>query len=491
MGSQRPHSGDASAPAPDRARWGWCSWSWRPPARPSAHAILESTTPTSGEAVAQSPKDLELDFSEPVEVSLARSGCSTLRPRARRRPIPPPLRRRHPGRGVVARPRRRQLRRRLAGRVGRLAPHQRRVHVRCRRRRGSGDARGLVARLVNASGSPVVGAIFAAIKWAGYATVAAGHRRPGVRSPWIGGARGLARHGPRPVACVDRRRGRHAARHRVPGRVRRRATAIAKVLDPSLWWDVAPTRFGHARTWPASCLFVVAALLARWVGPIGRLRRRGTRSASWRCRSGWRCRSRSPATPTPAAGCAVAMSADVVHVLAFSVWLGGLWALARVGRCATARTATRRPSDVIAAVATVLRTPPSARSCWSRPAASSRGVRQVGEWSAAHLDHVRPAAAGEGRRGRRGGRRGLGQPGAGSGDGRPGTRAGARGRADAVDGGSDDGDDEPVRTIARRYLRRSVGVEVAGIVVVLVMSTLLSSVIPARRPRGSRSTRRS
>ena len=32
---------------------------------------------------------------------------------------------------------------------------------------GSGDTRGLVARLVNASGSPVVGAIFAAIKWAG------------------------------------------------------------------------------------------------------------------------------------------------------------------------------------------------------------------------------------------------------------------------------------------------------------------------------------
>jgi copper transport protein len=36
----------------------------------SAHAILESTTPASGEAVATSPKVIELDFSEPVEVSL-------------------------------------------------------------------------------------------------------------------------------------------------------------------------------------------------------------------------------------------------------------------------------------------------------------------------------------------------------------------------------------------------------------------------------------
>ena len=48
----------------------------------------------------------------------------------------------------------------------------------------------------------------------------------------------------------------------------------------------------------------------------------------------------------------------------------------------------------------------------------------------------------------------------------------------------DDEDDEPVAQIARRYLRRSVGVEVVGVVAVLVVSTLLSSVIPAREAEG-------
>jgi copper transport protein len=51
-------------------------------------------------------------------------------------------------------------------------------------------------------------------------------------------------------------------------------------------------------------------------------------------------------------------------------------------------------------------------------------------------------------------------------------------------GAESDDPDEPVAHIARRYLRRSVGVEVAGVVAVLVVSTLLSSVIPAREVEG-------
>jgi copper transport protein len=52
------------------------------------------------------------------------------------------------------------------------------------------------------------------------------------------------------------------------------------------------------------------------------------------------------------------------------------------------------------------------------------------------------------------------------------------------DGHDAEDDDEPVAVTARRYLRRSVGVEVVGVVAVLVVSTLLSSVIPAREAEG-------
>ncbi len=450
----------------------------------SAHALLDSTSPAEGSTVEAPPKAITLTFSEGVEVSLGAirlfdaSGREVELPKAT-----------HPeGRAEQVRVEVPRLGR------GTYVVDWRVISADSHPINGAftfdvvapsdaEGARGLLSRLVNDQGSQTVGVLFAAVRWLGYATVAfvfgglifVGWIWPGgpasrrarrtlVASAWVGVAAAL-------LAIAFQ--GAYAG-----------GFGIGHVLRPSLWGDVVGTRFGQAHLVQAVAM-VAAAMIAARVGSA---------RAAW-----WQIATMTVGLVLAAAVTfsghgdtgrwrGVAIAADLVHVGAFSVWIGGLcglllWGL-RTEHIDDGVVAARRFSA--AAMASVVMLALSGLV---------QGIRQVGSTNAlvsstygrllmvkVGIVLVTVGVAWVSRA--------LVRELAGVGSG-PGSTVGLVDAPDQpTDAEPDDeetddlggGDDEelPEPDTLRRYLRRSVGVEVFGVVAVLVVSTLLSSVIPAR-----------
>jgi copper transport protein len=263
------------------------------------------------------------------------------------------------------------------------------------------------------------------------------------------------------------------------------------VLKPSLWWDTIGTRFGKAELVRIAC-FLVAAVAARSLSRA--------RTTGWRAGVGAMSLVLAGSIAMAGHGATgrwvlAAFVLDVIHVLAFSVWIGGLvglvaWAL-RDPDVETVMAASKRFSGtaMIAVAAVVI-------------SGTIQGIRQVGSFSALTSTtygwllvakvavvvvivsvawvsrtlvraFVAPIPAE------------LEQQEAT----RVAVLAGAGAGSTDVELGEDDGgadldefdaaDIEERNDTVRHYLRRSIGVEVLGVVAVLVLSTLLSAAIPA------------
>jgi len=342
---------------------------------------------------------------------------------------------------------------------------------------GGGDAKGLVARLVSQQGSTALGAVFAVVRWLGFASITVllgGLAFAG--GVWPGGAQS------------DR-----ARRHLTAAAVLGSAAALAviafqgayaggfglgQVLRPSLWGDVLATRFGRAH-------LARAVLCAAAVPLVRSLPRRA--SAVWRGAAvvlGLAIAASVTFAGHGATGrwLTLAVTADVVHVLAASIWVGGLvglvaWALPD-GEPLDVLPAARRFSAV-ALVAVVVVTLTGVL----------QGVRQVGRLGAltsttygwvllvkvaivivvVGVAWVSRAVVRE-----------L----AGVADPAPVPVAAGDERADE-EAEDADADAPPSPALLRGYLRRSVGVEVLGVVAVLVATTLLTNAVPAREVKGA------
>jgi copper transport protein len=367
----------------------------------------------------------------------------------------------------------------------------------------SGSARGLVSKLVNSTGSHTVGVLLAVVRWAGFAAIAlAIGGLAFAAAMWRGAPLPRARRGLERAAAAGvvvsllaiAFQGAYAA-----------GLGIGSVVRPSLWWDVATTRFGHAHLVRVVLFAAVIGLARTWE----RMRTGGWRATAVLASIGLALTVSFAGHADTGRWIALGMSADVVHVLAFSVWIGGLWALLawalRDGEDADVTAAAGRFSTS-ALVAVVLVAISGGLQGWRQVGTLGAltsttygwllivkvgivvvvvGVAVVSRSLVRAMaappelldveDRVLVAAGAA-----------AAPPPVDDGDG------GLRGGGDdhAVDGldvpthDADDDDEEPVSVIARRYLRRSVGVEVVGVVAVLVISTLLSSVIPAREAEG-------
>jgi copper transport protein len=454
----------------------------------SAHAVLESTSPQAGGAVATAPKRIQLNFGESVEAALGAirlfdSGGREIDVSASRHPAGRPE-------SVVADvPELGNGSYVVAWRVVSADSHPVNGAFTFQVGSGgaSGDAQGLVSKLVNSTGSHTVGVLFAALRWAGFAAIAlAIGGLAFAAAMWRGEPLPRARRGLERAAIAGivvsllaiAFQGAYAA-----------GLGIGSVVRPSLWWDVATTRFGHAHLARVLLFVAVIGLARAW----DRMR-----TGAWR--AGAVLASIGLALTVSFAGhadtgrwIALGMSADVVHVLAFSVWIGGLWALLawalRSADDGDVTDAARRFSTS-ALVAVVLVAVSGGLQGWRQVGTLGALTSTTYGWllivkvgivvvvvgvAVVSRSLVRAMAAPDEPADLE--ERVLVGVGAAAPPPPPGADRDVHEPEDAED-------DEPVAVIARRYLRRSVGVEVVGVVAVLVISTLLSSVIPAREAEG-------
>jgi copper transport protein len=474
----------------------------------SAHAVLESTDPVADSTLTVAPSVITLTFGESVSIS---SGSIRLFDASGREvSLPTPT---HPGgKGpeVQAKPPKlAQGTYVVSWRVISADSHPVNGAFTFNVGTASGNASGLISKYLNATGSKTVGVLFGIDRFLGYATTAL----------VIGGflfAAWCWSGGP-----SSERARRWLVRSAMGGAVVS-AVGIAlqgaygggfgvgQIFKPSLWWDTLGQRFGRAEL-IRIVAFVGAVAVARALAKASK--------ANWW--AGAATVSLALAGSIAFAGhgatgrwVVLAFALDVIHVLAFSVWIGGLvgliaWAL-RDPDVESVMAASRRFSStaMIAVAAVVI-------------SGTVQGIRQVGTFSALTSTtygwllvakvavvivivgvawvsrtlvqaFVAPAPAE-----------------LESADSeRVVVLAGAGGPASEVDGpdvesteggstdgGSTDRDPADVDDLAdyefdpgeiderndtiRHYLRRSIGVEVLGIVAVLVLSTLLSAAIPA------------
>lgn len=418
-----------------------------PPA--GAHARLVTTTPGAGTTVPESPGELRLEFNEPVSIS---SGAVRLFDGAGRQ-VELPEATRLPGDPKVVLTRPPTLERGsyvVAWRAVSADGHPINGAFTFSVIEPGASTRSLVEQLVNDQGSPTVGVLVALARWLGFASVllligvaafvaicqpdAAGASQ--VRR-WLGTAvivgvvaslASFAFHGPYSTGA-----------------------GIGRVFSPAAWTDVAATRFGRAH------LLRVVFLLG-WLPLVRRADLLRTTLGRILAAAG----SVALAITIAEAGHAVtgrwplvAWGADIVHVLAAAVWTGGLVALLGIGLRDADRAllAARRFSSLaLGAVVVVTLT------------GVVQSVRQVGDWSAltsttfgrlllvkVGLVLVIVAVAWVSR---------------------------SILRLSAVK------DAHLPPPAARAYLRRSVTVEVLGVVAVLIVTTLVASVVPAREAVG-------
>lgn len=456
----------------------------------SAHSVLLESAPSAGGTVAKSPTEIKLTFNEAVEIQLGAIRLFDSRGRqinlpaatydhGRSEQVVVPLPTISDGSYVVS------------WRVVSSDSHP--VNGAFTFAVGTAaagsDTRGLVARLVDDTGSPTVGVVLAATRWITYlaTSVALGgliflgwcfrpgwsstrtRRRLTVASAIVGVASLIS------IGA----QGAYGA-----------GEGIGSVFSPSLWVDVASTRFGNAalaRVLAAAvlvmglrALFVARSQLNLAITAIG---------AAWVIASLAAANHGLTGRWIP-----VAFLADVVHLVAMSIWLGGLVALAamlrRSGRdsevaVTEAVAATRKFSALamVSVVALVITGSVEAiRQVGSPSALTSTAygttlLVKVGivavvvsvAWVSRRLTHVwadssAPVLQAVGAA--------VLTPGGGS-----------SGVADPKSDRDGEGDEaiepEVVERETRRFLRRSVLVEVAMILAVLVASTILSNTIPA------------
>ncbi len=341
----------------------WLVW----PAAASAHAVLESTTPPAGSALTAAPTRIELRFGEAVAIP---TGAIRLLD-ASGEPIDVGNAHHVDGKGneiaasVPTLPSGTYV---VAWKAVSADSHP--VHGAFTFSVGapSGNAAGLVAEYQEARGSRVVGLTYGSLRSIGY----------GAAALLIGGFALIAWCWPTGSASSRARRwlcwaggiGAVAALASIPVQAAYgESDGVGQVLDPSLWSEVMAGRFGWA---------ALARAAAFGVGAIVAARLDRGRTAVWSVAaaaavviaSSFALAGHGATGRWPLAGTVF----DIVHVVAFSIWLGGLVGLAAwvlrddVGAQESAR-ATRRFSAVAvgAVVAVVL-------------SGGAQGLRQVG-WS--------------------------------------------------------------------------------------------------------------
>jgi len=447
----------------------------------SAHSVLLETAPSAGGTVATSPKEIKLTFNESVEIQLG--AIRLFDSRGRQIDLPPagPMgadqvvtRLPHLADGSYV----------VSWRVVSTDSHP--VNGAFTFAVGTAaagsDTRSLVARLVDDTGSPTVGVTLAVTRWITYlaASVAIGgliflgwcnrsgwsssrtRRRLTVASALVGVAS---------LASIAAQ-GAYGA-----------GEGIGSVLSPSLWVDVAGTRFGHA----ALARVLAAAVLVLGLRALFAARSQ-LNTAVTVIGAAWVIASLAAANHgLTGRWILVAYLADLVHLLGMSIWLGGLVALAAMLRRSgidddpsvnDAVAATRRFSGlaVVSVVALVITGSVEAIRQVGSPSAltsTSYGttlIVKVGivavvisvAWVSRRLTHVWADSTAP-----------RLQP---LGAAVLTSTSGSSGAA-GLDG--EEIEPEVLERETRRFLRRSVLVEVAMILVVLVASTILSNTIPA------------
>ena len=430
----------------------------------SAHSQLLSTSPAAGSIVASPPGEIRLTFDESVEISL---GAIRLYDAAGREV--PVGHVRHPG-GVAAQvattpPTLQRGSYVVSWRVISADSHPVSgaftFTVGTASDVGS-DARGVVSRLLNDSGSRTVSVLFAVAKWLGLASIAVligslwyilwcrrGGRLTG------SGLRFMTRS---VVVAIGSTVAVFVLQGPYAG-----GTGLGDAFRPSVWSDVATTRFGEAQLVRIGLLLLALAAI-----------RTSARAGRTVFATSSVILSVGIAITVAVAGhgatgrwIGLGIVADVVHVLAFSVWVGGLFALLSDLRSpaidpAQLVVAARRFSDsaLVAVVAVA----------GSGTAQAMRQINSVGSvWSTTYgrllllklgivLAVVVVAAFS-----------------------RSVTRRWAISLT-STETPAPDGGDEPV--VLRGRLRRNVAIEVVGVAVVLAVSVLLSGTIPAREAVG-------
>jgi copper transport protein len=448
----------------------------------SAHAVLESTSPQAGGAVATAPKRIQLNFGESVEAALGAirlfdSGGREIDVSASRHPTGRPE-------SVVADvPELGNGSYVVAWRVVSADSHPVNGAFTFVVGSGgaSGNAQGLVSKLVNSTGSHTVGVLFAALRWAGFAAIAlvigglAFAAAMWRGEPLVRARRGLERAAAAGVAVsllAIAFQGAYAA-----------GLGIGSVVRTSLWWDVATTRFGHAHLVRVVLFVAVIGLARAWE----RMRTGAWRATAVLASIGLALTVSFAGHADTGRWIALGMSADVVHVLAFSVWIGGLWALLawalRDGDDGDVTAAAARFSTS-ALVAVVLVAVSGGLQGWRQVGTLGALTSTTYGWLLIVKVGIVIVVVGVAVVSRSL-VRAMSAP-AEPADLEERVLVGVGAAAPPPPAADEDADDdvEPVSVIARRYLRRSVGVEVVGVVAVLVISTLLSSVIPAREAEG-------
>ncbi len=302
-----------------------------------AHATLAATSPTNGAVLEQSPRLVQLDFSEEVEFSLgsvrlfdAAGGQVDLGPVTRVAGDSTKLEANVRGtlaRGTYV----------VAWRVASADSHP--VHGAFSFSVGAalgGDTNGLIARLLSSGGSDsTVGAAVAVTRWVSFTGLAylvgalvvvvlvwpVGASRRGVRrSLWL--AFGVLVGVTVAAFCLQ---GAYAS-----------GGPLRDVIDPAIWREVAGSRFGQAMQLRLAVLVLASPLL--WL--LGRPR--PPHAPSWPQDVLWRAGAVAAALgllmSVAIAGHSgtnrwpvLGIGLDVVHLGAMSVWMGGLALLGVVG----------------------------------------------------------------------------------------------------------------------------------------------------------------
>ena len=427
-------------------------------ANASAHSVLLETAPSSGGTVAKPPKEIRLTFNEGVEAAPDAIRLFDSRGRqvaigdtrhadGKAEVIAAPVTRIRDGSYVVA----------WRAVSADSHPVSGAFTFAVGTASAGEDTRGLVSRLVDDTGSTTVAVVLAVTRWVIYlaASIAIG----GLVLLWMCWPRGW-----------DSRRARRwltwstvavAAGSLVSIGAQGAygaAQGVGSIFDPSLWGDVAATRFGEVALLRA----VAAIVMLLGIRGLTRARTRALVAVT-AVASGAVIVSLAAANHgLTGRWVAAAFVVDIVHISAMVVWLGGLvglvaWVLRPdVEADVDAGVAAVRRFSTVALVAVgaivVTGIIQSARQVGGFPALTSTRYGAVLLVKVA-LVAVVVSVAWVSRR--------L-------------THAWA-------DRGSIDGASDPdlVERETRRYLRRSVGVEVGMMMAVLAASTILSSTIPA------------
>ncbi len=451
----------------------------------SAHAVLESTDPVAGSTVGVPPTRVELTFGESVTVS--EGSIRLFDGGGHEVTIGSPF---HPdGNGpnveskVPKLPKGTYV---VAWRVISADSHPVNGAFTFNVGAATANASGLVTKFQDAGGSKTVGVVFGIDRWLGYATTALVIGGLLFASwCWSGGT-------------ASERARRWLIRSALAGAVVSVAAValqgaygggfgVGQIFRPSLWWETLGTRFGRSELLRIASF--VAAVFVAWALPRAR-------SAAWRL--GALALSLGLAVSISFAGhgatgrwVAAAFALDMVHVLAFSVWIGGLvglvaWALRDPDTSAVIAATRRFSTTAMVAVAAVV------------ISGTVQGIRQVGTLSAltsttygwllvakvavvivvvgvawVSRTLVRAFVAPEPAEIEAVGSARVAVL-AGGGSGVVETTSDVE--ATALPDEPEQGEQNDT---VRRYLRRSVGVEIVGVIAVLVLSTLLSATIPA------------